>query len=98
MSNAPTTEFHELCSDKGYFHLTPIGWVRCDQAPFPQDRVETWRYEMEQPESDAKENDRLTRVWFDTRVPMVSRERLRTLYGEAVAPRPDRRLTIQCEV
>ena len=50
-------------SDGGYFHLTPKGWVRKDVAPFPQDRCETWAYEMEWPAEDAKEQVTLTKVW-----------------------------------
>ena len=50
-------------SEQGYFHLTPTGWVRQDQVPFPQDRCETWLYEMEWPQEDAKERVTLTRIW-----------------------------------
>jgi hypothetical protein len=98
MTGAHDVAFHEAAFDKGYFHLTPTGWVRRDQHPFPDERVETWRYEMEQLESDEKECDRLTRVWIDARASNDMREKLRARFGEAVAPRKDRRLTIQCDV
>ena len=49
--------------DSGYFHLTPKGWVRKDIAPFPEDRCETWLYEMEWPAEDAKEQVILTKIW-----------------------------------
>lgn len=35
-------------SDDGYFHLTPDGWKRQDEEPFPENRVETWQYSMHQ--------------------------------------------------
>ncbi len=42
-------------TDRGYFHLTEHGWMRQDLPPFPANRAETWRYEMERPAEDAKE-------------------------------------------
>lgn len=49
--------------DNGLYHLTPAGWVRQDNAPFPTDRLETWSYQAECPSDDAKEQICLRRIW-----------------------------------
>jgi hypothetical protein len=46
-------------NDFGYFHLTTKGWIRKDSEPFPDDRVETWSYDMEWPTGADKEQVRL---------------------------------------
>jgi hypothetical protein len=42
-------------TERGFFHLLSDGWHRGDKMPFPEDRLETWACEMEQPAEDAKE-------------------------------------------
>lgn len=88
-ANFPKTE-------AGYFHLTPEGWVRQDRAPFPQDRCETWRYEMEWPEEDAKEQVTLTKVWATSY--SAANDALRARFGEAVVPTCCRNVRLECEV
>ena len=78
---------------EGYLHLTPTGWVRRDAAPYPKDRVETWRYEAERPSDDAKERVRLTRIWHDA---SDAGARLHLRYGEAVTPSADRNVLLCC--
>ncbi len=88
----------EYASDRGHFHLTPNGWVRCDDEPYPSNRVETWLYEMDQPEEDSKEFDTLTRLWVSETVSPVAREALRARFGEPLVVTKNRKLVIQSRV
>ena len=81
----------------GYFHLTPAGWVRQDVGPFPPDRCETWFYEMEWPEEDAKEQVTLTKIWASS-VPGSANDALRARFGNAVAPTPARNVKLECRL
>ncbi len=85
-------------AEKGYLHLTPKGWVRHDNLPYPEDRVETWLYEKECPAEDAKERVCLTRVWINEGFSARAREKLRFAFGEPLAPSPDRNVTLECLV
>jgi hypothetical protein len=49
--------------DDGYFHLTPDGWKRQDEEPFPENRIETWQYSMHQASGWSKENVSWSCVW-----------------------------------
>jgi hypothetical protein len=83
-------------SDSGFFHLTPNGWTRQDGEPFPADRIETWRYEMELPADDAKERVCLTRVW---RHPGMSPEQcngLRQHFSPPLRVGLERNVTLEC--
>lgn len=82
-------------NENGYFHLTPGGWVRQDQAPFPQDRCETWLYEMEWPCEDAKEQVTLTKIWAR---PGDTADGLRARFGDPVTPTPARNVKLECQV
>ena len=84
--------------ERGFYHLRSDGWCRKDQMPFPEDRLETWAYEMEQPTDDAKERISMTRTW---KRPGISSERLKGLhacFGEALLPTVSRNVTLECEV
>lgn len=82
--------------ESGYFHLTPKGWVRGDRSPFPADRCETWLYEMEWPHEDAKEQVTLTKVWVSPSA--TANDDLRTRFGDAVAPTPERNVKLECRI
>jgi len=84
-------------ADMGFFHLTPKGWLRCDQQPFPHDRIETWAYAMEQPAEDAKEVVRLTRTWVKPGTKPHSNQAFHDFFGEPVCPTRERNLTLTCE-
>src|SRR5689334_10559396 len=73
-------------SDRGYFHLTPRGWERKDYIPFPQDRRETWFYEMNCEAVDAKEQVTLGRIWTHPECDPKILEHLHALFGEPVPP------------
>ena len=81
-------------ADSGYFHLTEDGWVRKDDHPFPDNRLETWRYEMECGSDADKENVHLTRIWSGTAPDRANR--LRQRYGEAIAPSHERHIIVDC--
>ena len=83
-------------SDSGFFHLTPNGWTRQDGEPFPADRIETWRYEMELPAEDAKERVCLTRVWSDPDASAEEVENLRGRFGDPMTATPERNITLEC--
>ena len=72
--------------DKRYFHLTPKGWVRKDELPFPQDRVETWVHESERLHEDAEEEIRLSRLWSDAATAPAARDALRARFAQMTAP------------
>ena len=84
-------------TESGYFHLTPQGWVRQDSRPFPENRCETWLYEMEWPHEDAKEQVTLTKVWASS-ASETSNDALRARFGDAVAPSPARSVKLECRV
>jgi hypothetical protein len=84
--------------DSGFFHLTPQGWFRGDQRPFPADRVETWSYEMECPAEDAKEQVCLTRIWENTRMTPQGHEIIRARFGEPLHPTLERNVVLECQV
>jgi hypothetical protein len=85
-------------NDAGYFHLTDKGWVRCDNLPYPADRIETWKYEEDRPASDAKEQVRLTRIWCAPHMTEAERGTIRARFGNAVSPNEDRHLILDCLV
>jgi UrcA family protein len=85
-------------NEKGYFHLTPEGWVRQDRFPFPANRCETWLYEMEWPHEDAKEQVTLTKVWTSAPPDAVTTNLLRSRFGDPVAPTPERNVKLECRV
>ena len=84
--------------DGGYFHLTPKGWVRKDIAPFPEDRRETWLYEMEWPAEDAKEQVILTKIWVSPDSSSPAIEKLRAQFGDPLAPSRKRNVKLECRV
>jgi hypothetical protein len=73
------SEFPKI--DRGFFHLTPHGWVRQDYQPFPADRVETWSYEMECLTEDAKERACLTRIWISSSMTPQDHVAIRAHFG-----------------
>jgi hypothetical protein len=85
-------------SENGYFHLTPTGWIRKDGEPPPFDRQETWKYELERPSSDAKDEVTLTRVWISKDVTDAQSVALHSQHGEAVEPTIERNVTLDCHV
>jgi hypothetical protein len=85
-------------SDNGYFHLTPTGWTRKDSEPPPADRLETWRYRLERPARDAKDEVTLTRVWISKNVTDAQSIALHTHHGEAVEPTRERNVVLDCHV
>jgi len=87
-----------IAHDDGYFHLGPRGWSRKDATPFPWDRIETWRYEMDQPSPAAKQQIHLTRVWVQRTVPESERQSLHARFGEAVAPETGKSILVQCRI
>jgi hypothetical protein len=84
--------------DKGYFHLTPRGWVRRDNLPYPDERVETWLYELECPAEDAKDRVYLTRIWFNPGVTPGTRDAIRAKFGEPMMATRERNVTLECLV
>ena len=85
-------------SENGYFHLTPTGWIRKDSEPPPLDRQETWKYELERPSSNAKDEVTLTRIWISKDVTNVLSNALHSQHGEAVEPTIERNVTLDCHV
>jgi len=84
--------------ENGYFHLTPAGWTRKDHEPPPYDRLETWKYELERPAVDAKDEIRLTRIWLSAAVTEAQSIFLHTRHGEAIAPTRGRNINLDCHV
>jgi hypothetical protein len=84
--------------DEGYYHLGPQGWCRKDAPPFPENRVETWRFELEQPSSHAKQQIHLTRIWVAQNAPEAARQALHLRFGEAVVPATEKSIIVQCRV
>ena len=85
-------------TDKGYFHLTPHGWVRQDNPAYPDDRVETWLYELECPAEDAKDRVYLSRVWLSPCTTEYARNELRARFGQPMMATPERNVTLECLV
>lgn len=84
--------------ERGFFHLTPEGWIRQDRQPFPTNRIETWAYEMNCPADDAKEQVCLTRTWASPSMSEQGRAAFHDLHGEPIRPQPMRNIKLQCEV
>jgi len=84
--------------DRGFYHLTPAGWVRRDAVPYPKDRVETWSYQAIYLSDDAKERIWLTRIWQDEHLAGEERKALRGRFGMPVELQADRNITLQCDV
>ncbi|HET7085531.1 MAG TPA: hypothetical protein VFI23_12220 [Rhizomicrobium sp.] len=91
MSEYPTEE-------RGFYHLTPTGWVRKDAAPYPSGRVETWSYQVILLSDDAKERIWLTRIWKDNHVTDDDRDALRGYFGMPIEFQTGRHITLQCDV
>lgn len=84
--------------ERGFFHLTPEGWIRQDRQPFPEGRMETWAYELECLADDAKEQVCLTRTWTCPAISEQGRAAFKVLHGQPIQPQPMRNVTFQCEV
>lgn len=84
--------------ERGFYHLTHRGWRRVDAQPFPDERLETWAYEMEWPAEDAKEQISLTRTWVRSDMTPRACAALHACFGEPVLPTPDRNVTMECYV
>jgi len=84
--------------ENGYFHLTPNGWTRKDSGAPPADRLETWKYELERPAPDAKDEVTLTRIWISKEVTSAQSVTLHTRHGEAVEATRERNVTLDCHV
>lgn len=91
MTQFPTEE-------RGFFHLTQNGWIRKDENPFPEDRVETWSYQVIFLSDDAKEHIWLTRVWKSSHLDSGDRKALRGHFGMPVDLQTGRHITLQCDV
>jgi hypothetical protein len=68
-------------SDDGFFHLTLEGWVRKDDEPFSEGRVETWRYSMLQSSGWSEVRRRLHCRWVDPNRSRVDRDAIRKRFG-----------------
>jgi hypothetical protein len=84
--------------EDGYFHLTPSGWLRKDSEPFPPYRLETWKYQLERPAQDAKDEVTLTRVWISEDVTDAQSVVLHVRHGEAVQAMLTRNVVLDCHV
>ena len=84
--------------ERGFYHLTPAGWVRKDAAPYPDNRVETWSYQAICVSDDAKECIWLTRIWKDDHLANNDRDAMRSRFGMPVELQTGRNITLQCEV
>lgn len=74
-------------SDDGFWHLTPNGWVRKDEEPFPSDRLETWHYSMSQASGWSQEHRSWTCTWASPDHSRADRDMLRIQH-----PIPDQKL------
>ena len=77
-------------SDEGAFHLTPAGWLRVDDEPFPADRIETWRYSMHKASGWSREHRSLYCEWADHAIAREERDTLRKKYGWPYGLTPSR--------
>jgi hypothetical protein len=66
---------------EGFYHLTPDGWRRADQEPFPRERFETWSLVVCQVPGELKEYRNLRCVWADHAVDRNSRDKFRRQHG-----------------
>ena len=85
-------------NESGYFNLTPDGWLRNDSEPFPSNRLETWKYQLERPAPDAKDEVTLTRVWISKDVTDAQSVVLHVRRGEAVQATLNRNVVLDCRV
>jgi len=85
-------------TEHGFYHLLADGWRRKDQMPFPEDRLETWAYEMEQLAEDAKQRINLTRTWKRPGMSCDGLGAFHACFGEALNPTVSRNVTLECEV
>ena len=67
--------------DAGFYHLRPGGWVRQDNEPFPNDRIETWRFTMHQSWVTQPEYYDFKCLWADDRVSETKRNEIRDAIG-----------------
>lgn len=84
--------------ERGFYHLLSDGWHRKDRTPFPDDRLETWAFEKEQPAEDAKERINLTRTWKKPGMTCEGLEAYHACFGEPLLPTVSRNVTLKCEV
>jgi hypothetical protein len=70
-------------SDYGYFHLLSTGWVRKDDEPFPEGRVETWQYSSSQASGWSREHRSIHCIWASPDVSRADRDALRRKFGNA---------------
>ena len=85
----PLADWHGT-SNEGAFHLTPAGWLRVDDEPFPADRIETWRYSMHQASGWSREHRSLYCEWGDQAIAREERDTLRKKYGWPYGLTPSR--------
>ncbi len=91
-----TTRYPKI--ERGFYHLTAHGWQRQDVQPFPDDRLETWAYELARPTDDAKERVCLTRTWIRPGMSSDGMQAFHTLFGQPFLPSVDRNITLECQV
>jgi hypothetical protein len=84
--------------ESGYFHLTQNGWTRKDSKPPPPDRLETWKYQLERPAPDAKDEVTLARVWISKDLTDAQSIALHERHGEAVLATRDRNVVLESYV
>jgi hypothetical protein len=84
--------------ETGFYHLTPKGWLRQDHMPVPEDRVETWSYEMVCPADDARDEVYLRRIWASPSTTSEVRDALRAKFGDPLSPTTTRNVTLECMV
>lgn len=85
-------------TEHGYFHLTAHGWIRRDHEPFPNDRIETWAYQMTCPNTDAKEQVFLIRTWIKPGTTAKRRAEYHAQFGEPLMASPERNVILECHV
>jgi hypothetical protein len=68
-------------SDERCFHLTPQGWVREDNEPYPADRIETWHYSMSQASGWSRERRSLSCEWATPTLTRAERDKIRKKFG-----------------
>jgi len=84
--------------ENGYFHLSSNGWTRKDRGPPPADRLETWKYQLERPAPDAKDEVTLTRVWISKDLTEAQSNTLHARHGEAIEANPKRNVVLYFHV
>ena len=63
-------------------HLTPSGWQRSDDPPFPEDRVETLLCEVNAPEEEGAEHSAITPLWVSPKLTRSERDALHFAFGD----------------